>query len=150
MIETSYADFQDLPRIAELCRMSIDELGLSEFANIDDDRLISSIIFNWASAPCIILKKEGNIIGFYGLTTYRPFYSEETVLGDYMLYIVPEHRSYKAAKALSKAAAKFADEKKINLDLNFITNRPAAAKARFLENMGAKITGVKGVYYGKQ
>lgn len=66
-----------------------------------------------------------------------------------MLYIKPEHRTYKAAKALSLAARAVADQFNLLFDLNFVTPGDFKTKSRFLENMGAKVIGVKAVYDGR-
>ena len=146
---TRYAGIGDLPIVAELCIMGLQELSGQLPAKLSQDKLLDSILQYWACAPCILLENNSEIVGFYGLTTYYPYYSEDAVLGDYMLYIKPEHRTYKAAKALSLAARSVADEIKLLFDLNFVTPGDLKAKSRFLENMGAKIIGVKAVYDGR-
>lgn len=146
---TRYAGIGDLPIVAELCIMGLQELSGQLPAKLSQDKLLDSILQYWACAPCILLENNSEIVGFYGLTTYYPYYSEDAVLGDYMLYIKPEHRTYKAAKALSLAARAVADEFKLLFDLNFVTPGDLKAKSRFLENMGAKIIGVKAVYDGR-
>jgi hypothetical protein len=146
---TCYADIQDLPKVAELCMLGLQELKNECSSNLDEEKLLDSIMTFWACAPCILLKKNDEIIGFYGLTTFKPFYSDDTVLGDYMLYIQPEHRSYKAARMLSIAARDVANKFKLVFDLNFITAANINTKARFLEGMGAKVIGVKGAYDGR-
>lgn len=145
---TRYADIGDLPIVAELCIMGLQELSSQLPAKLSQEKLLDSILQYWACAPCILLENNSEIVGFYGLTTYYPYYSEDAVLGDYMLYIKPEHRTYKAAKALSLAARAVADEFKLLFDLNFVTPGDLKTKSRFLENMGAKVIGVKAVYDG--
>ena len=146
---TRYADIGDLPIVAELCIMGLQELSSQLPAKLSQEKLLDSILQYWACAPCILLENNSEIVGFYGLTTYYPYYSEDAVLGDYMLYIKPEHRTYKAAKALSLAARAVADEFKLLFDLNFVTTGDLKTKSRFLENMGAKTIGVKAVYDGR-
>ena len=146
---TRYADIEDLPIVCWLCIMALEELADQLPAKPDPDRVIDAILSDWACAPCIILENQGEIIGFYGLTTYRPKYSNDTVLGDYMLYVKPDKRNYKALVLLSIAARDVADKFGLALDLNFITPANLNIKTRFLEKMGAKITGVKGLYDGR-
>lgn len=148
-LETCFAALEDLPFVAEMCIMGVEELGSALPCRVSSEKLLGSILKFWANAPCILLKNGSEIIGFYGLTAYKPFYSEDAVLGDYMLFILPKFRTYKAAKMLSLAARDFAKSKAMCIDLNFITPAKALVKARFLENMGAKITGVKAVYDGR-
>lgn len=148
-LETLFADIEDLPTVSSLCIMGMDELGSNLPCRVSSEKLLNSILTFWACAPCILLKLGSDIIGFYGLTAFKPFYSDDAVLGDYMLYIKPEHRSYKTARKLSIAARDFAKSKGMALELNFITDKDPLTKARFLENMGAKIVGVKAVYDGR-
>lgn len=143
------AELNDLPRVFELCMMAMEELKDRLPLSLSAEKLSESILDNWAKAPCFVLEKDGHIEGFYGLTAYVPFYSNEVTLGDYMLFLTPENRNYKNLSKLSKAARDFADEQKLPLDLNFITNKKSELKARFLENMGADIIGVKAVYRGQ-
>lgn len=146
---TRYADLDDLPAVAEMCIMGLQELSENLPCRISEDKVLNSIINNWACAPCILLEDNGRLIGFYGLTTIAPYYTDEAVLGDYMLYINPEKRSYKAARILSIAARDVADKFNLVFDLNFITPANLNTKSRFLENMGAKVIGIKGVYDGR-
>lgn len=143
-----YAEADDLPVVAELCIMGLQELSGELPCKVSADKLLNSILTYWACAPCILLENNSEIVGFYGLTTYYPYYSEDAVLGDYMLYIKPKFRSYKAARALSHAARDVADKFKLVLDLNFVTPGNFQTKARFLENMGAQVIGVKAIYRG--
>ena len=148
-LKTRFAYIEDLPIVFELCNIGLQELSSQLVLKISPEKLLHSIHENWAKAPCILLIKGSEIIGFYGLTAYTPYYSDDAILGDYMLYIKPEHRTYKAAKMLCTAARAFADHAKIALDLNFVTPGDIKTKSRFLENMGARITGVKAVYDGR-
>lgn len=144
-----FAELNDLPRVFELCMMAMEELKDRLPLSLSAEKLSNSILDNWAKAPCFVLEKNGQIEGFYGLTVYVPFYSTEATLGDYMLFLTPSHRNYKNLTKLCKAARDFANERKMPLDLNFITNAKHETKARFLENMGAEIIGVKAVYRGQ-
>lgn len=143
------AELSDLPRVSELCMIALQELGPRLPVPLDIEKLADSVLENWVCAPCFVFEKDGEIEGFYGLIAYYPFYSKEAVLGDYMIYLSKKYRTYKNLAALSKAARDFADEKKMVLDLNFITEKNSLTKARFLENMGAEIIGVKALYRGK-
>lgn len=145
-----FAELSDLPRVFELCMIALQELGQRLPVSINGEKVADSVLENWACAPCFVLEKDGQIEGFYGLTAYYPFYSDKAVLGDYMLYLTENHRNYKNLASLSRAARDFADEKQMGLELNFITDSKHATKARFLENMGAEIVGVKAIYRGAQ
>lgn len=149
MLSHRYAEADDLPIVAVLYKMALDELKDILPVKPDDENIINCVLTNWACAPCILLEKGSEIVGFYGLTTFKPKYSNDAVLGDYMLFILKEHRTYKAAKMLALAARDVADRFNLPLDLNFIAPGDFRAKSRFLENMGAKIVGVKAVYYGR-
>lgn len=146
-----YADLDDLPAVSEMCIMGLKELSAATPCAVSEGKLLDSIINHWAHAPCILLEDDEGLAGFYGLTTYVPYYSNDAVIGDYMLYIKPEKRSYKAAKMLSIAARDVADKFGLPLDLNFMLSQSSDIKTRgrFLENMGAKITGIKAVYHGR-
>ena len=143
-----FAELNDLPRVFELCMMAIKELDDVLPVKVSSSKLSDKILENWANAPCFVFEQDNTIEGFYGLTAYVPFYSKEVILGDYMLYLTENHKNYKNLSALSKAARDFAIEKKLPLELNFITKAKNKTKARFLEMMGADIVGVKAIYRG--
>jgi len=144
-----YATFEDLHKVIDLCIMGLDELSVNPHVTVSREKLTSKIISNWEHAPCILLENGSDIIGFHGLTTYKPFYSNDAVLGEYMLFIMPQFRSYKAAKMLSIAARDVADRFGLLLEINFVTPADRDLKARFLENMGAKVIGIAAVYDGR-
>lgn len=141
-----FAELKDLPCVFELCMMAMEELKDRLPLDVNAEKLSNSILDNWVKAPCFVLEKNNEIVGFYGLTIYTPFYSNNQTLGDYMLYLNPENRTYKNLSRLSRAARDFAEEKGLPIDLNFITQSSQEVKARFLEKMGAEIVGVKAVY----
>ena len=81
--------------------------------------------------------------------TYRPTHSLQTVLTEYMFYIMPEHRSVKAARMLSKAVQAVADKFKLPLRMtHMVFDTPIAVKEKFLRRWGYDIAALSVIYKG--
>ena len=97
------ATIADLPTVY---RMAWD--GYKELKDVAPEAVDPDLLWNWVlkahtQAPQVLLEKDGEIIGFWGLCTVRAAWSYDYVLADYMFYILPEHRSMKATKQLKDA-----------------------------------------------
>lgn len=132
--------------------------GYRELSTIVPEKVEADLLFDWIveakrQAPCVLLEKDGKIIGFWGLCTLKPRWSHDVILGDYMFYVYPEHRSMQAVKLLKMAVEAVADHYDLNLKLSylFVADEPRkkAAHIRLFEKVGFAVIGVMGIYRGK-
>lgn len=135
---------EDLLRVSELAAKGLRELGEVP----DVDRVNAKVLEAYEKAPCILYEKD-RIQGMWGLTAFRPYFSNKLMLMDYMFYIEPDYRSFRAAKMMVEAVKKIANDHKIDIELNYMITHSFDKKMRLFEMMGFKKTGLKGVYNGK-
>lgn len=143
-----YAEFHDLGDVFSLCLLALEELKDVLPFKISEEKLFERIKYFWAQAPCVVFEEDKEIVGFWGLCTYLPFFSEEAALSDYMFYILPEFRSFKAAKNMVEAVKAVADDHGLPLELNYMITEKFDQKTRLFEMMDLQKTGVKGLYKG--
>ena len=127
--------------------------GYKELKEIIPETVDPDLLYEWVNkaytqAPQVLLEKNGEIIGFWGLCTVKAAWSYETMLADYMFYILPEHRSYKATKTLKEAVCNVADKHKLTLRLSYLFKGEVPLHARIFGMMGFKIRGFIGFYKG--
>lgn len=140
---TRYAEYDELPEIVRLTQKGFKEHN----EKTEPERLIDLVYSSYARAPCVVLEHGGEIIGFWGLMSVVPKWNKEQELADYMLYIVPEFRSLKTVKLLTKAVTDTADRYGLKLRLNYIFNTDNyRAHIRLFERVGFKVRGVLGVH----
>jgi GNAT superfamily N-acetyltransferase len=146
--ETRYAMREDLAEVLEMYISALKEIQ-DYIEPISEDRCSKTVFENWLRAPCVLLEKAGQIIGFAGFNSAIPEYSESTILREYMFFIKPEHRSVKAAKTLSDTAKKTADSVGLPLYMShMVFEHDVNKKANFLKRWGYKVLNI-GVKYGK-
>lgn len=143
-----YADRSDLPEIYTLAWAGYKDLKGVVPEKVDPDLLWNWINTAYAQAPQVLLEKDGQIIGFWGLCTLKAAWSHDAILADYMFYIRPEHRSYKATKALKDAVCEVADKSNLTLRLNYLFKGKLPLHARIFAMMGFKAQGLVGFYKG--
>lgn len=150
-MKTRYAERKELADVLELTWRGYKELEDIAPVTYKPDLIYKDIILpSWHRAPCVLLEKDNEIIGMWGLTTYRVHGSAESILADYMFYILPEYRSIKAVEALKKAVLDVADQFKLNMKLTYLFTDKKDAHIRLFEKVGFRITGVQGVYEGNK
>ena len=142
------ATIADLPTVY---RMAWD--GYKELKDVAPEAVDPDLLWNWVlkahtQAPQVLLEKDGEIIGFWGLCTVRAAWSYDYVLADYMFYILPEHRSMKATKQLKDAVCTVADKLNLTLRLSYLFKGKMPLHARIFGMMGFKIRGFIGFYKG--
>lgn len=148
-ITTRYAKREDLAEVLEMFIASLTEIQ-DYIESISHKKCAFLVFKNWLSAPCILLEKAGEIIGFAGFASSIPEYSEKQTLREYMFYIKPEHRSYKAAKLMSDSSQKMADELGLPLYMShMVFEHNENTKLKFLKRWGYKIMNI-GVRYGRR
>lgn len=148
VITTRYAMREDL---AEVLGMYIEALNeIQDYIEpISVKKCADLVLKNWLLAPCVLLEKAGEKIGFAGFSSSIPEYSEAQVMREYMFYIKPEHRSLKAAKLMSDKAKEAADECGVPLYMShMVFEHETDKKINFLKRWGYKIINI-GVKYGR-
>lgn len=135
-ITTRYAMREDLAEVLDMYITALHEI--KEYLEpIAEEKCAQVVLKNWIAAPCILVEVNGEIVGFAGMRSCIPEYSNENILSEYMFYIKPEHRSVKAAKALSDAAKSAAKECGVNLYMShFIKTSDDKTKVKFLKRWG--------------
>lgn len=137
-LSVRYADIDDLETVLEMYMNALEEIK-DNVSKPDPDNCRKVVYFSWSQAPCVLLEKAGEIIGFAGLKTVVPEYSKEVTLREYMWFIQAEHRSYQALKKISDSCQAVADKFKLPLYMShmiFDMNLPM--KERVLKRWGYK------------
>lgn len=146
-MKTRYAMREDLPEVLEMYLAGLEEIKES-IVPINAQKCADVVLGSWLRAPCILLEKNNEIIGFAGLCSYLPAYSDAVVLREYLFYIKPGMRGVKAAKALSDAAQAAADELKLPLFMShMVFDLSVPLKEKFLKKWGYDVISLE-VRYG--
>ena len=143
-----YAEEKDLPTVYKLCWAGQRELKEIIPERVDPDLLWNWILKAYSQAPQVLLEKDGEIIGLWGLCTMQAAWSYDAVLADYMFYVLPEHRSLKATKRLKDAVCSVADQHKLTLRLSYLFTGKMPLHARIFAMMGFTVRGFIGFYKG--
>lgn len=144
-----YANERDLADVLVLYMAALAEIK-DHIDAPDLERCADTVFSAWQSAPCVLIERDSEIIGFAGLRTWRPSYTLQTVLTEYMFYIKPEHRSFKVAKLLSDSVKAVADKFKYPLRMtHMVFDTPLAIKEKFLKRWGYHVDALA-VSYGGQ
>ena len=141
-LRVRYAELEDLTTAVQLYMAALKEINL---ANIEPDleRCADEVLFSWSQAPCILIEKSGEIVGFAGLKTTMPAYSMQSIITEYMFYIRPADRSVKLAKILSDECKKVSDRFGLPLFFTHLLNGMTVDhKEKFLKRWGYNPTGV--------
>lgn len=127
---------------------ALEEIKSETVLKISPEKCAKTVLYSWAQAPCVILERAGQIIGFAGLRTFIPAHTDDPALTEYMFYIEPESRSMKAARALSDAVKAVSDKFKIPLMFtHYLNGSTVENKEKFLRRWGYKPYAVQ-CYYG--
>ena len=136
---------EDLIRVAELTHKGLEELGEKPSPN----KVFSKVQEAYTKAPCVIYETD-EIHGMWGLIAYKPYWTEEVTLSDYMFYVEPEHRSFRVAKQMCDAVKAIANNYQLDIELNYMAPSKFEEKKRLFEIMGFTKTGIKGIYHGRR
>lgn len=145
-VTVRYADEEDLPQVVRMYITALHE--------IDGDKYKLNLVkcgrLVWESfvkAPCILLEKSKEIIGFCGLRTGVLEYCDDAYISEYMFYIKPEYRSMKTARVLSKSAQSVADKFKLPMYFtHLIGDKPVEVREDFLNRWGYKPVAINCIY----
>lgn len=148
MLFTRYAEKDDLPLVYS---MYIAALAERE-SKINENKAMEYVLFCWSQAPCVLLLKEEEIIGFAGLKTIAIPFNDVVVLGDYMFYIVPKSRGIISWRTLCKAVRDVSDRFKLAFVGEHLLDTDIKTHLKMIELAGAKPKAILSVYgesYGK-
>ena len=145
---TRYAEKDDLPQVYVMYLAGLSELQ-GKIAEVNEQKALNHVLECWSQAPCILLEKDGEIIGFAGLKTSSVPYSDMVVLRDYMFYIHPDQRGLKAWRTMCKAVQAVADEFKLNFIGDHKLTGSIQHHERLIKMAGAKPRSIISVYEAK-
>lgn len=137
------ATSSDIPRILDLYKKGLEEIGLE----YSESLLLKKIINSYHLAPCFVLE-EDEIVGMAGFTVVTTSHNGDARLADYMFYVLPEHRNIKSLGRLVSAAKDFAKEHDLPLRLEFISQNDEELKKRVLKMHGFEVVCIVGEYHG--
>ena len=78
----------------------------------------------------VITKGDGQIVGSIGLMLWEPWYSSDKCLSDRWIFIVPEHRNYRAFLSLIRCAAERAEALCVPLVVSLYSTKDTERKER--------------------
>lgn len=144
-----HATFEDLPILFKLAWAGYKELKEIAPERVDPDLLYKWVEKAYSQAPQVLLEKDGQIIGFWGLCLIKAEWSYDILLADYMFYVLPEHRTIKATKQLVRAVCDVADQHGLTFRQCYLFKGNLPLHARIFAMMGFKACGLVGFYKGK-
>ncbi len=145
-VTVRYADEEDLPQVVRMYITALHEIDGDKY-KLNLVKCARVVWESFVKAPCILIEKSKEIIGFCGLRTGVLEYSDDAYISEYMFYIKPEHRSYKTARVLSKAAQSVADKFKLPMYFtHLIGDKPVEVRENFLKRWGYKPTAINCIY----
>lgn len=125
----------DLDAIVELLLNQYDEIGTFRLHLPTAREGIADVLEN---GHAILLKIDGQIVGYLGLYHYQPWYSDEAALADRGLFIHREHRSLFTFRMLVAAAAEIARMEKMQFYLFLNCDEPDR-KERLFSRYGDEV-----------
>lgn len=140
-----YATDKDLPIVLDMYMQAVLEVHPEIILN--KDRCIYTVVDGYNRAPCLLVEKDGDIVGFAGLTLGTEDFSDTHFIQEYMFYIKEQFRSVKLARMLSDAVKDVAH--KFGLNLRFsktIDGSTAQKREKFLKRWGYKPYNIGVVY----
>lgn len=142
---TRYAEKEDLPQVYVMYLAGLSELQ-DKIAEVNEQKALNHVLECWSQAPCILLEKDGEIIGFAGLKTASIPYSDMVLLREYMFYIHPDHRGLKAWRLMCKAVQEVADKFNLNFVGEHLLQGSIQHHERLIRMAGAKPTAIASLY----
>jgi hypothetical protein len=141
---TRYAEFEELPLVFAMYVEALEEIG----EKVVEQKALDMVVKCWSKAPCILLEKDGEIVGFSGLNTMDIPYNDMVVLRDYMFYIQPAHRGIRSWRTLCKAVKDVADNFKIPFVGEHLLTGDYNHHLRLIRMAGAKPRAIQAIYGG--
>ena len=147
-LKTRFAEFGELALVLDMYMAALDEIK-DHIHEPEESACAKEVLRSFNSAPCVLLEDKSGVIGFAGMKRVIAPFTSKPHLSEYMLYIRPDRRSIRAARALSRACQAVSDMLKLPLYMNhFLSGHSAADKVKFLERWGYKPIGVAVMYGG--
>lgn len=140
---TRWADKEDLPQVFVMYLAALEEIGTKK---INEAKALDYVISCWNKAPCILLEKDGEVVGFAGLNTMDTPYNDVVRLTDFAIYIQPPHRSIRSWRSLCKAIHEVADKFKLNFVGENRLTVSVNQHLRLIKMAGAKPLAIQAIY----
>ena len=143
LLSTRYAEFEDLETVFGMYMAALSDI--KEYVAAPNPDKCRKVVYNsWSQAPCVLVEKSGEIVGFAGLATATPEHSDTPFIREYMFYIKPEHRSAKNARFLSESVKAVADKFKLPLSMShMVLGHDVAKKDKFLKRWGYDVVSLQ-------
>lgn len=142
------ARFEDVKTII---KMAIEadipkEHGFSSLPKVNIAKVSEFFYDKFAEAPIFIYVENGSIVGFVGVQVESPWWSDQKVVNDYIIYVDPEYRSLKVFNALVGAMRDFAKLNKMPVISHFMSNDRTETKKVLFEKQDYQISGFIATY----
>jgi GNAT superfamily N-acetyltransferase len=103
---------------------------------VSESKVRAHVVRVTTAGGVLVARKDGVPVGTVGLGRQAPWYSDDTFVGDYWFYVLPEYRKSRAAASLKRAAIKLAHTAGLNLVLGVFSPVDTDRKNRFLARGG--------------
>ena len=140
---TRYADKEDLPEVYVMYLQGLADINAQR---VNEEKALNNVLLNWAVAPCVLLIKDDEIVGFAGLTTLVSSFSDVVILKDYMFYIQPAHRGIRSWRTLCKAVQDVADKYNMPFIGEHLLSGDSKHHERLIKMAGAKPIAIQSMY----
>lgn len=132
--------------IGELVNMLLDQHSEMGQFKASIPRLTLKVERMVADGSVIVARgDDGRIIATMGLETYRPYWTEQEVIGDAWIYIRHGHRSLRVFRALIAEAVRYARAANLPLLISLFSLKDYDRKARLFEKHARRILTVYGL-----
>jgi len=146
-----YARKEELHEVADLIMKRGEEIDYEAtgFPKPCRGVVYDTVLRNWHLAPCLVVKKENEIIGLASLNLTSFGWSTELVLSPFMIYVLPEHRSYDIVKAIYDKIKEFALLHRLLFVDDYIAVDRVDGRRRMMRQFGFKEAGFLLTYDGR-
>lgn len=145
MISINEACQSDLADVARLCFKGLEERGI----DFDENAVVGFLMETWRYAPTYIAQDGDNMVGMFGLSLGRKWWSNEPILEETMVYVLPEFRNCDILSLLCEEAKRFADFHGLPLHLSYVGSGSLEARSRLASRMKFTIDGYMLSYKGE-
>lgn len=144
------AEKEDLPRVVRLIMKRGEEFDYekSGFPKPELDVLTDTVYRNWMLAPCFVVEEDEEIIGLASTTISTFGWSREPYLGMFMVYVLPEKRSFDIIKKLYESVKDYASLQGLLLCDDYIAIDRVDGRRRLMRSLGFKESGFLLTYRG--
>ena len=133
---------EELPFIIKKALEVPEELGIESLPEVSADIVAENIYEAWKKSPVFVSKdSEGKIQGFVVTTLTKSWWSNDTLISDLVWFIEKEHKNGKVFDELVTALKDFAKLNKLQVVLQFVSQKRTALKEKLFERKGFEKVG---------